>query len=574
MICRRQRVSADRLLNLTSARRVPLFRHLRVERVLRWCVRFARPPRFLTRPVGGQSGHPPQWTSRRVPCQATSQSFRRALEWRYGAIIAAGPPQVGTGTPTMRAVFLSYSRASEALVNGLAKDIKALGHSLWFDQELSGGQAWWDQILSRVSECDVFVFALTPQSLTSVACNREHDYAAALGKSILPVLLSDLISGSVLRPALAQIHRVDFRTRDPEAILRLSKALNGLPPAGPLPDPLPGPPDVPISYLGGLAELLSMPSLSKQEQATLLHDLKRGLRDDETRIECLAQLVRMRKRHDLLATIAEDIDETIVSHRVHVHTSVHSKPQPQVEALPPPQIETLAYVDRQLIVLADRSRTARSVFGHVIKLGGKLSPIRLVARDEVARLSFTVGHPRNNVIYVGHPLVPSKYYPAAEFHRCLFEEKFAEFFGLLRSLGATHIKIDPIEGPATGRDLAAKMDALGHAIGRDAADIRDTSSPMAIEAYYDTIAASPKCPENMVWYSHEPVWRDLAESRLKSDLRRFSLKIVHKDDFGINANLARSLERLDLKFDLGGTFDDFQKTIWHVSGAFGELRRC
>ena len=141
----------------------------------------------------------------------------------------------------MGGVFLSYSRDSADVAEALAADLKDLGHAVWFDHELSGGQTWWDQILARTRACDVFVLALTPQSLTSTACEREYDYAAALGKPVLPVLLSDGISMNLLPPALAQIQLVDYRSRDRAAGLRLARALGSLPPAGPLPDPLPAP---------------------------------------------------------------------------------------------------------------------------------------------------------------------------------------------------------------------------------------------------------------------------------------------------------------------------------------------
>ena len=85
----------------------------------------------------------------------------------------------------MANVFISYNRQSESTVRTLAEDIKQLGKTVWFDQELSGGQAWWDQILAEIRNCDVFVFVLTTESLNSEACKREYKYAGALGKTIL-----------------------------------------------------------------------------------------------------------------------------------------------------------------------------------------------------------------------------------------------------------------------------------------------------------------------------------------------------------------------------------------------------
>jgi TIR domain len=211
-------------------------------------------------------------------------------------------------------VFVSYGRESMAIAEALANDIRALGHEAWFDQQLTGGQAWWDEILATVRKCDVFVFVLTPRSLRSTACMSEYGYAAALRKPILPILVADGISTNLLPPALSQIQFVDYRSQDRNAGLRLARALTTIPLAGSLPDPLPAPPDVPISYLGGITEQVDARSvLSYEQQSALVVDLKRGLRDPETSDDARALLSRLRKRRDLLATIADEVDELLRS---------------------------------------------------------------------------------------------------------------------------------------------------------------------------------------------------------------------------------------------------------------------
>lgn len=212
----------------------------------------------------------------------------------------------------MPKVFVSYGRESMAAAEALASDIRALGHEAWFDQQLTGGQAWWNQILESVRGCDVFVFVLTPNSLRSMACMAEYGYAAALKRPILPVLVADGVSTNLLPPALSQIQFVDYRHQERSSGLKLARALATIPSAGPLPDPLPAPPDVPISYLGSVTEQIeSRPALSYEQQSALVVDLKRGLRDPETSNDARALLARLRKRRDLLATIADEVDELL-----------------------------------------------------------------------------------------------------------------------------------------------------------------------------------------------------------------------------------------------------------------------
>jgi hypothetical protein len=282
----------------------------------------------------------------------------------------------------MLQVFVSYSRNSEALVKALVADLDELGHGVWFDKDLVGGQAWWDQILGRIRACDVLVFVLDEKSLASGACRAEWLYAAALGKSILPVLVADGVSNNLLPPALQQTQFVDYRRQDRQAALRLARALADSPPAGGLPDPLPVAPDLPISYLGRLGhEIDSLETLGRERQSALLVDLKRALRDAETIADAQALLARMRKRHDLLMTIGEEIDELLSPladfagrHRVAAPASAASPPpdaapMPPAQALPEREMpQALAFVVAPSAVpeatrLAPAAATPRAAWG-------------------------------------------------------------------------------------------------------------------------------------------------------------------------------------------------------------------
>ncbi len=208
----------------------------------------------------------------------------------------------------------------------LAADIEALGHTVWFDQELSGLQAWWDQILEQVRRCDLFVFALAPEALNSEACTREYQYAADLGKPILPVLVAEGVATTLLPPALAAIQFVDYRQRDPDTTIRLARALNTVPSAGSLPEPLPPPPEVPISYLGGLAEKVEATApLGSEEQSNLLFKLRRSLREPENADDARTLLESLRKRHDLLVAIAAEIDELLSQQSVQSEKAVPAR---------------------------------------------------------------------------------------------------------------------------------------------------------------------------------------------------------------------------------------------------------
>lgn len=233
-------------------------------------------------------------------------------------------------------VFASYSRHDKEEVQQIINDCKSLGHSVWFDQELSGGQSWWDRIIREIQQCDLFVFVLSQQSTNSAACTLEYNYAHQLNKRILPILVSE-VSINLLPPALNKIQYVDYRKSDREAILDFVKALNSLPPAGEMPDPLPPPPEVPISYLGNLkAEIETDKSLSFEEQSALLFKLKERLKHKNEERDVHELLRRLKDRDELFFKIAQQID-TILEEGSSLHTPAPKKESSERTITPPAQ---------------------------------------------------------------------------------------------------------------------------------------------------------------------------------------------------------------------------------------------
>ena len=211
-------------------------------------------------------------------------------------------------------LFLSYSRQNAEEIATLVEDIEALGHDVWYDHEISGGQAWWDQILERIRDCDVFIFALSPHSLESRPCMLESRYAFDLRKRILPILVTEGVITSTLPEALSVIHFIDYSRPNRQSALALSKALINLPPAAPLPESLPEPPLAPIKYLGRLkTQIETDASLSFQEQSALLFELEQHLSEPSERDEVVRLLRLLRRRDDLLAKIGDKIDSLVKS---------------------------------------------------------------------------------------------------------------------------------------------------------------------------------------------------------------------------------------------------------------------
>jgi hypothetical protein len=212
----------------------------------------------------------------------------------------------------MTKIFISYNRTSKDIVEQLVQDLTDDPQETWFDQHLTGGQKWWDNILSEIRKCEIFVAALTPDFLESLACRREAKYAKDLYRILLPVRLSDKLLLSSLPPDFSEIQWVDYSRPDKQAFKNLQRTLRQLPKAPPLPDPLPDPPAVPISYLNTLRMKIDTDSkLDFQDQIQLVFELRRQFRNGDPAKEIGDLLQRLKKRDDLFAIVLQDIDDLL-----------------------------------------------------------------------------------------------------------------------------------------------------------------------------------------------------------------------------------------------------------------------
>ncbi|MBI5928936.1 MAG: aminotransferase class I/II-fold pyridoxal phosphate-dependent enzyme [Chloroflexi bacterium] len=147
-------------------------------------------------------------------------------------------------------IFISYSANKEQIQQLTADLTEVLGHQVWFDKGILGGQQWWEAILDEIRNCDVFITALTLQSLESEACKIEWQYAKDLNRGFLPVLMDAQISNVRLPPFMREIQWVRYIEHQNvekrrQEIVDLRRAIEGMAIARPLPNPLPLAPEPP-----------------------------------------------------------------------------------------------------------------------------------------------------------------------------------------------------------------------------------------------------------------------------------------------------------------------------------------
>jgi hypothetical protein len=207
-------------------------------------------------------------------------------------------------------VFISYARRDAPSIARLSSILDQLGVDVWYDSRIVGGQLWWDEILTQIRACDVFMFCVSPESLRSRAARAELSWATTLARPIVPVLVAPANLDAVPSP-LDVTNIVDFHNETGVATAALIRAVQSAPAAPALPDPLPSPPDPPVSDLGPLREQLDRPSLDYAEQNSILEALRRHVDDVDQDGTLLDLLGEFRARPDIVEAVGREVDGLI-----------------------------------------------------------------------------------------------------------------------------------------------------------------------------------------------------------------------------------------------------------------------
>jgi hypothetical protein len=207
-------------------------------------------------------------------------------------------------------IFMSYRRINQPVIEKLVALLKGMGHEVWYDQHITGGQAWWDVILHEARECDLFITAISPSYLESKPCQLEYQYAISLKKRILPILV-EKTNINAIPVGLQSIQIVQLGGFDAQLQSRLETAFLNLPQPTPMPNPLPLPPPAPISPLSQLNDRVRLhPSLGNVDEqvniVVVLEDYLEGALGDGKEDRKLAyQILKYLLTRDDLVTRAE-----------------------------------------------------------------------------------------------------------------------------------------------------------------------------------------------------------------------------------------------------------------------------
>jgi hypothetical protein len=183
----------------------------------------------------------------------------------------------------------------------------------------------------------------------------------------------------------------------------------------------------------------------------------------------------------------------------------------------------------------------------------------MISRADARLLRLDRGHPRLGLLYVGHPTKSTVYFPAAEFHRRVFEDKFIEAVTLLMSLGASRISVEQEHGHT--RDEEQTLLPLGFERKK-----HDKATGAALFEGEFPGSGTPEVPPDLTWFDDEPTWKMLAEARTSRGAERWSLVVNYTTDYGIDMHVVDNA--ISGGLNIGGKFAEAQHIVWRLSAEF------
>lgn len=93
----------------------------------------------------------------------------------------------------MKQLFISYSRKDAEFTRRLTQRFEADGLDAWVDwQDIPPSIDWMKEIQKGIEGADVFLYLVSPDSISSPICADELKYAILNGKRIIPVIVRDV----------------------------------------------------------------------------------------------------------------------------------------------------------------------------------------------------------------------------------------------------------------------------------------------------------------------------------------------------------------------------------------------
>ena len=123
-------------------------------------------------------------------------------------------------------LFISYSRDDKAWTYELRRALRdRADHDAWIDQRIIPAQDWWDSILTNIEQAEGVIYVMTPKSVELIYCLAEMEYALALNKPVVPLMLKSCDNPAALRRRRIQYEMIDDHMALGDVLFTIERAL-------------------------------------------------------------------------------------------------------------------------------------------------------------------------------------------------------------------------------------------------------------------------------------------------------------------------------------------------------------
>lgn len=208
-------------------------------------------------------------------------------------------------------------------------------------------------------------------------------------------------------------------------------------------------------------------------------------------------------------------------------------------------------------------------------------------------LTFPVGHPQQNTLYVANPAQKGQYIPFKGAEDKLFHDKVNDFIRLSQCLGATEISFHSIKGESISQSFLSSTNVSGgvnvkgnsvtgeYGLKNTGNSSFNSSKEVELTRRYDPIK-KPYCPDDVEWLSLDPEWQKFVKQRLEGNILESSMRISSSESICSNTNTLRNVKaafenmmvKVDANYDSeeDNTFSSSESTEWQISVKFRSIR--
>lgn len=188
-----------------------------------------------------------------------------------------------------------------------------------------------------------------------------------------------------------------------------------------------------------------------------------------------------------------------------------------------------------------------------------------------------LGHPKDGMLYLGHPFIKNKYIPMENYEIELLEDKIREFCELVESLGATEVYVESISSTIQNNKQInnSNKEIDDNMITGIEAKIKTNQSDKFEEQIKRTINISqkfnpkslPVLPQDLNWYGIEYSWQRLYNQRMRGSL------IEHREKFEtrkVSLIEENEIEDVNAGIDIfvanmNGKYDRLKNKVYHTN---------